>query len=551
MTRMNTWLGRALVTLLLLSSLSSAWAQGQHAFRVTFTDKVGSPSLSDPLLFLSQRALDRRANQGIAVDITDQPVSPLYIDTVLNLTSGVLHVTSKWMNDCVVLVSDSADIAALQGKPWISDVKYVARYTTILHEITAEQHDNSENPPLLKTTGDPAYYSSSWNQTEFVRGECLHDASFRGQGMMIAVLDDGYNYVNTAASFDSLNNDNRIKDTYNFAKDTSHVYNNNSHGSQALSTMAAVMPNTYVGAAPLAQYALYVTEDQGSEQPIEMDNLVAALERADSIGTDVVSASIGYNTFNYPFDSVTLAEIDGKTTHVAKAVNFASAKGMLCVITAGNEGGNWWNKILTPGDADSALTVGNVNGSIVPASNSGFGPNAAGRVKPDVVALGSPAIVVNASNIPVSVPGTSFAVPQIAGFAACLWQSAPWATAAQIRQVIRATGSQFSNPGNQIGYGKPDFCEALQTLGISEAAEIEELDIVLYPNPATSEVYLLLPAHVKKAQASIIDVSGRTVQTNSATAGNNTFSVAQLSAGVYWVKVVSNNTTAIKKLIKR
>jgi serine protease AprX len=109
------------------------FAQAQYAFRVSFTDKQGSPPLSNPQAFLSQRSIDRRSAQGLSVDSTDRPVSPDYIDSVLTITGGVLHLASRWLNHCVVLTDDSTDILLLNGKPYIAVLKHIATYPTGLH----------------------------------------------------------------------------------------------------------------------------------------------------------------------------------------------------------------------------------------------------------------------------------------------------------------------------------------------------------------------------------------------------------------------------------
>ncbi len=539
---------------LLLFAILPVFAQQQFAYRISFTDKAGAPPLSNPLVFLSQRALDRRSAQNISLNQTDRPVSPLYVDTVLTITGGVLHVTSKWLNNCVVLLPDSSMLPTLASKPWIAEIRYVAFYQNGLHQ----RNENSETNPnpiksFSKTTGNAAYYGAAWNQTQLVNGDCLHDAGFRGAGKLIAIMDDGYNYVLTNHGFDSLNMRNGVVDVHNFVGNSNDVYSGNSHGTQALSVMAGIVTDTFVGAAPDAAYALYVTEDQSSEQPIEMDNFVAALERADSVGADVINASIGYNIFFGPLAgaSLSLADIDGKTTVAAKGVNIAATKGILCVISAGNEGGNSWNKILTPGDADSALTVGNVNAAGMIASNSGFGPNAAGVVKPDVLALGNPAMVLRTNTIPIGVSGTSFATPQIAGFAACLSEAFPLANESEIRLAIKQSASQFNNPGTQTGYGIPDFCAARAFLDIPPAFLMEN-GMALYPNPANDFLQIKLPENSHYAALQIIRMDGAVVFEKEISGNTNlvSVSVAALPAGVYGCKIWIENQMKMLRFVK-
>lgn len=481
------------VTFLLFAFANNTTAAPQWAFRVTFTDKNGSPDINNPLVFLSQRALNRRIAHGIAVDNADLPVSPVYISEVLSLTNGVLHVTSKWLNDCVILLPDSSNILSIQNKPYVSSIKYIAFYAATLHnkpqsstttnnKFTIEQQTATS---LAKGTGQPSFYNLTWNQTSMVDGDCLHDQGFKGQGKLIAVLDEGFTDADTHPGFDSLHQSGRLLETYNFVKKNTSVYNSSLHGTQVLSTIAGYVPNTFIGSAPLADYAIYITEDVQSEQPIEMDNMVAAAERADSLGADIITSSLGYNIFtDFHTADLTYSDLDGISTIAAQGANWAVKKGILFVITAGNEGGNAWNHILTPGDADSALTVGAVDPSKNIASFSGYGPNAASVVKPDVCAQGDPAETFTMGSGYLASSGTSFATPQVAGWAACLLQAHPAAMPYQLRKAIVLNADHFNNPDAHLGYGVPNVCETSNTL-----TQIVDVQAMQKPSAEQVNVY--------------------------------------------------------------
>lgn len=544
-----------LCVLIVLSFACTAQALNtQYAFRISFTDKKGTADISIPLGFLSQRAIDRRSTQNIAIDTIDLPVSPDYIDSVLDITGGVLHVTSKWLNTCVILLEDSSAILPLQGKSYITDIEYIGYYQTGLHNKTASVKFSEETlSDGNKTTGTQSYYNATWTQTHLVNGDCLHDNDWKGQGKLIAVLDDGFNFVDTNPAFDSLYQSGRVLDKYNFVRDTDFVYGYNAHGTEVLSTMAVYMPDSFVGAAPLAYYALYITEDQGSEQPIEMDNMVAAFERADSMGADVVTSSLGYNVFFGPVPyTIPAAQLDGKTTVAAKAVNIATMKGMVMVMTAGNEGSGG---LLTPGDADSALTVGNVDANKLPAGSSGTGPNAAGHIKPDVCGLGNPAAVMRNSAAVLYVSGTSLSTPQIAGYTACMMQGGVTGKLpAAIKDAIRRTGHVYNNPTNQLGYGVPDFCSAWHLLGVSGPPVPPLLTVV--PNPFTNELEIRLPGnHLGPVDVSLFDMEGRVVYHSiHAHTDNGTLRVvpsASLAPGVYSCRLMTGSKSMFVKLVKR
>ena len=69
-------------------------------------------------------------------------------------------------------------------------------------------------------------------------------------------------------------------------------------------------------------------------------------------------------------------------------------KGIILVNSAGNSGMGPWKKITFPADAENTLTVGALNQQGVNAPFSGVGPTQDMRIKPDVMALGSPASLI-------------------------------------------------------------------------------------------------------------------------------------------------------------
>ena len=545
---------RKLILLCLLSALISSSASAtQYAYRVNFSNKNGTLAFSDSLSFLSPRAMARRDMQGIVLDSTDLPVTAAYVDSVLTLTGGKLHEVSKWMNLCVILINDSTQIHALDGKAFVSSVKLVGYYATSLHR----QGNTTHTLTAGKTTsGGSSYFGYTWDQTMLVNGNYLSDNGYTGNGKLIAVIDAGFWYTDTHPGFDSLRAGG-IVDVHNFTLDTSFVYAYDTHGTSVLSTMAGNVPTAFVGSAPHAQYALYVSEDDNSEQPIELLNMLCAAERADSLGADIITTSLGYDTFDDPTnDFVFATDFDGKTTVAARAANMATQKGMLFVASAGNEGGGSWNSILTPGDADSALTIGSVDITGTNAPTSGFGPNAAGQIKPDVCGLGHYAYIFTESGYAVE-DGTSFSTPQIAGWAACLWESTPTAGPARIRRAIIQCANHFSDPGTQIGYGIPDLgCSKTIINTLDTPLPLTNNLVISVSNPAYSilSITVTVPEY-QNIDFSMLDMTGREVArfTHTFDKGMNTpvqYDIAVMPAGMYLLKAVSATHQQTIKVVK-
>ena len=74
-----------------------------YIFRLKLTDKKNTPyRLDKPLEFLSQRAIDRRKKQHLAVDSTDLPISPAYMSAISGCEKIQIVGKSKWNNSVLI-----------------------------------------------------------------------------------------------------------------------------------------------------------------------------------------------------------------------------------------------------------------------------------------------------------------------------------------------------------------------------------------------------------------------------------------------------------------
>ena len=184
-----------------------------------------------------------------------------------------------------------------------------------------------------------------------------------------------------------------------------------------------------------------------------------AAEFADSVGADIITSSLGYNEYDHA-SCYHQRDLDGKTALISRTASMLAKKGIVLVNSAGNSGMGPWKKISVPADARDILTVGAVNIEKKNAPFSGVGPTQDGRVKPDVMALGSPATLISGRGTIVRDMGTSFSTPLVAGLVACLWQAFPDKTALEIINLVRQSGSSWKEPDNIFGYGIPNFWRA-------------------------------------------------------------------------------------------
>lgn len=515
---------------------------------VYFTDKPDSQYYFDnPLEMLSQRALDRRTNQGIALDILDVPIYQLYFDQISTSSGIEVKSKSKWMNAVHVRGSISA-IDALADLTFVSNIQFANRSLNTQNRIA----NNSENKAVNKQLDvqENFVYGNSSNQIQMLNGHLLHQQDYTGTGKIIAVMDAGFPNVNTASSFQRIRDNNQILGGYNFVARNENVYTSNSHGTLVLSLMAGYIENQLVGTAPDANYYLFITEDSADENPVEESYWVEAAELADSLGVDVINTSLGYFAYNNPSYSYTYADMNGVTSFISRGADIAFSRGMICVTSAGNSGNSANPNISTPADAIHTLTVGSVKFDETYSTFSSIGPTFDGRIKPDVMAQGqNPYFSTTSGSVSNASSGTSFSGPIIAGMVASFWQAIPWATNQQIVDFVRQSADRFSAPTTQFGYGIPDFQVALNMAQLS-VEENEKIQFLVYPNPVKDKVIVSFSNDLPDVKFQIFNSLGQQIMEKTITQNNNLVATSELQNGIYFYKVLAKNTIQTGKIIK-
>ncbi len=432
--------------------IGQCFAQIKYKYLVLLKDKDNSPySINSPQIYLSQKAIDRRFKQGITIKTSDLPPNPSYISTIQQ-TGAIVIYKSRWMNALLVEATESQKntiltLSFVKGIEFNRPLKQ-ARPQTIKDKFSVENTESLN-------------YGDATAQIQLLGADVMHNQGFHGEGMLVALLDDGFLNVNTSACLQHLVQQNKIVKVYDFVDNDNTVYAQGGHGTAVLSTMAGYIDNQMISPAFGASVALFRTEDNASETPLEEANWLFAAEMADSLGADIISSSLGYNTFDNTLDNYTPAMMDGKTALSTRAADLATERGIVVVISAGNSGNDTsWQIITAPADADSVLAIGAVSRAGVYASFSSRGNSADGRTKPDVVAVGSGTALCNTSGNASTSSGTSFSAPLVAGLVAGFWQANSHLTAQEVTRCIRKSGHQFATPTIQLGYGYANFSRA-------------------------------------------------------------------------------------------
>lgn len=200
-------------------------AKAQNYFWVAFSDKSNTEySLSVPEDYLSERALDRREKQNIAIDSLDLPVNSNYIDSVLTLDVELVHAT-KWLNGITVKTDLDSLAELVEGWSFVKEIQLTK--PSITTKSAFNKIEEVDDKPL--DVIDSNLYGSSVHQVGMLNGQYFHTKNYKGQGKHIAVIDGGFLNADINPAFDSLWANNQILGTKDVVSPNSDFYKTDYH----------------------------------------------------------------------------------------------------------------------------------------------------------------------------------------------------------------------------------------------------------------------------------------------------------------------------------
>ncbi len=320
--------------------------------------------------------------------------------------------------------------------------------------------------PLAATGPDGTQYQNVpylWGLYR-IRAPEVWNQGYRGQGVVVAVVDEGVDLGHPDLAANLWSNPNPNSQTcpgthgYDFVDDDPDPSDSGGHGTHVAGTIAAAANGMgVVGVAPEAKImALRALGYFGGTNFM----LVRALKYAADCGAKVVNNSWGSGARSRAYLDV---------------LEYGNRKGVVFVFSAGNSyrAGNRPSypasfSTLLPG----VIGVGASSNDNRRAGFSSTGPYVT-VAAPGAAILSTVPVAQNPSNPYAFLQGTSMAAPHVTGGVALLLSAKPQATPEEIRQALvqganaRLTG-QAAKPdyaaGGQYGYGLVDAKASLDIL---------------------------------------------------------------------------------------
>lgn len=406
---------------------------------------------------LSTKARARRMKvleEDEIVTYKDIPVSKEYL-SVLHTNGIKIKRVLNWFNAVSCYLTDE-QIQKLKKLDFIDKVEPVKK-------LRNKFPDNESQTFLHKNDGGDNIldYGNSLTQMELSQVPVVHEMGITGERVIIGFIDSGFNWeyhsstnhLNVLWEYDFVNDDNDTGDDGNDDSPSQNV-----HGTQTVAVACGYEPGRIIGPAYDADVMFGKTEYIVNELNTEEDDFAAAVEEMEKRGVDILTSSLGYLIFDNGQFSYTHDDMDGQTAITTIAYETAAQMGVLTITSAGNEGtfgpNNPDGGITAPADGLLTIAVGNVNSANVVVSSSSRGPTADGRIKPEVVAMGSSVYSVgrNAGEYQY-VSGTSYSAPIVAGIAGQIYSAFPHLNNLQVRQMLIESGDNPLLPNNTRGWG--------------------------------------------------------------------------------------------------
>ena len=547
-----------LLTLILFCCCLAGFAQEPIEVMVQMKAQHDRTQLQRKAEFITTRAARRDFVVNELKAFTEASQSDLMVTLrELEQQGLVSSIQSLWSDNAVCFTATEVVVHGLAERADIESISPVKQYQCI-PEAGMDLNPNTSN---LRAIDDRTIAPNIIQ----VNAPNVWSLGYRGQGVVVAVIDSGVNYYHWDLA------DHLWDGGEEFPHHGVDIYNNDDdpmddlgHGTHCAGTVCGDgTAGLVAGSAPDATLMCVKSiNDEGFGGAV---NFVKGMEWAVAHGCDVISMSLG----------IANAEIEDKNLlrHTCESLLDA---GVIAILCAGNEGTEYFlplfpipnnvripascpppyldrDQLANPGELSCVVAVGAVDENDTAAHFTSQGPvtwqntefddypydPGIGLIRPDVCAPGVTiwSLTYNHNDDYNFMTGTSQATPCVAGIVALMLNKNPDLTPAEICKILEETSLKLTpTKSNITGVGRVDALAAINAVmdwdGLDEAVDFPGDDI-----------------DALNATLQIMDMRGRIV--SSSKNANSNLSTEGLSPGIYLLRSINNNQVRTKKIVIR
>ena len=492
-----------------------------------------------------------------------------FLVNAIQVSKGDLHLLEK--------LASYETVREIQFDPWVK-----------LEEPIAEEID-------LQFRGE-----ITWG-LEMINASTVWELGFKGQGVVIAGQDTGYewdhpalqntyrgwqeeqadhnyNWHDAVHDLNPLNNDPEPDPARNpCGLDSRFPCDDHNHGTHTMGTMTGNSASgVQIGVAPSARWIGCRNMERGWGRPstyIEcFEWFLAPTNLEDNEPDPDLAPHVINNSWACP-------DFEGCNPSnwwlMEQAVENLRAAGVVVVVSAGNEGSRGCGSVSNaPAFFEGSLSVGAIRSNEAISGFSSRGPvkiDGSGRLKPNVVAPGSGVRSATRNGGYAVWSGTSMAGPHVAGAVAIIISANPQLSghvglieSILEQSAVPLTSSQNcedygseKTPNPVFGYGRIDLLEAVkkaQNLYISPNFPIQSLGLRVFPNPVHSETVFQLEEWPGNLQLQITDLMGRDLKRYDWTEQEGLLKktdLSELPQGIYFFRLSNEKCNWSGTLVKQ
>ena len=317
----------------------------------------------------------------------------------------------------------------------------------------------------------------------------VHDLGHVGEGTSIVVIDSGIDVAHPdfagrvagEACYCGFNDLGCCPDGQTEQTGPGAAADDHGHGTAVTSTAASAGVVSAGGGAPAAEiYAIKVLD--GNNLLSDWGDVVAALEALIDLDLEfaAVNVSIGGNLVETTCD-----DFDAFSMLMFEAVAALEEVGTLVVFSSGNDSSG--TSVDYPSCLSNVITVGGIADDDVPSKDfpACSESHAAGDIAcfanhNDTVDIVAPALLLDTSAVGGGTEpgwwGTSFSAPLVTGCIALMRESAPVATAQELRDALLASPTEITDPRNELTYPVLDCADAVDRVRDVDADHVVDTE---------------------------------------------------------------------------